>query len=428
MAEKIQIVEALAESGTRYKETALAMPRILIEDSIKHMTVVNGLRGKEVEGFINENGHYKKYATPWDPDGAQQLQARTLETFHLQYESEFDPEPILKTVYSKPIDKIPMITQDMVKKIAIAKMMAISENLNPNIWVGERDEQSDDALSNFDGFATIIRKERSAGNISLANGNLAQLGGINEYNAGVKLQIVWDRRNKKIKKADMFVEDKVLTLYQKWYRNQNFNNANTNTDGTQEYLIGTEKRCRLVSCEGMEGMGYVILTDGKKNMKVGLDGIGTGENATGNFTMFSPGNPKVVALFTDMWMGVNFTRIDKEFLMTASYDLHDESVYATVDPEEDSITATVNDAETLEVTFQGYNLTSSVTVTVSGTGLTSDTETITAEQANADNGKTVTLTYAPLAAATGKGTVRFTSATDDIDLTVKLDLTAEAGE
>lgn len=426
MAEKLQIVEALAESGTRYKETALAMPYILIEDSIKHLNVVHGLRGKEVEGFIDEQGHYKKYKTAWDPDGAQTLKARTLETFHLQYESEFDPEPIMKTVFSKPIDKIPLLTQDMVKKIAIAKMMAISENLNPNIWTGERDEESDDALSNFDGFATIIRKERAAGNISLAAGNLVQLGGINEYNAGVKLQMVWKRRNKKIKKADMFIEDSILTMYQDWYRNQNYNNANTNTDGQQYYLIGTEKKCRLVSCTGMEGMGYVILTDGKQNMKVGIDGIGTGENATGNFKLFNPGNPKVVALFTDCWMGVNFTRIEKEFLMTASYNIHDEAVYATVDPEESTITCDVNETKTLEITFQGYNVTSSVNVTVDGTGLTSDTSVITASDANADGGKKVTLTYAPLAAAEGKGTVRFTSATDDIDLTVQLNLVAEA--
>ena len=425
MADKLQIVEALAESGTRYKETALAMPYILIEDSIKHMNVVHGLRGKEVEGYIDEQGHYKKYKTDWDPEGAQTIKARTLETFHLQYESEFDPEPIMKTCFSKPIDKIPLLTQEMVKKIAIAKMMSISENLNPNIWKGVRDEQSDDALSNFDGFATIIRKERAAGNISLSAGNLVQLGGINEYNAGVKLQMIWKRRNRKIKKADMFIEDSILTMYQDWYRNQNYNNANTDTDGQQYFLIGTEKKCRLVSCTGMEDMGYVILTDGKKNMNVGLDGIGTGENATGGFKLFSPGNPKVVALFTDCWMGVNFSRIDKEFLMTASYDLHDESVYASVDPEESSITATVGESETLEVTFQGYNITSPVNVTVDGAGLTSDTESITADQANAEGGKKVTLTYEPLAAATGKGIVRFVSATDDIDLTVKLDLTAE---
>ena len=122
---------------------------------------------------------------------------------------------------------------------------------------------------------------------------------INRYNAGVKLQLAWNKRNNRIKKAEMFVEEMIKLMYTQWYQDQNFNNANATTDASQEYLIGTDKKCRLVSCEGMAGMGYVIITDGKKNMRVGLDGIGTGEEATGEFRLFNPGNPKVVAMFTD---------------------------------------------------------------------------------------------------------------------------------
>lgn len=420
MADKLQVIEALAASGTKYRTTALEMPVIMINDSIRHMNVVNGLRGQEVQGVIDEGGNYKPYKTPWNPTGAAPLNANILETKHLQYESEFDPEPLLTTLYSKPIDRIPMVTQDMVKEIAVAKMAAISENLCPCIWQGEENTDATDTLSNFDGFATIIRKERTAGNISLSNGNLNQLGGVNEYNAGVKLQIIWERRDRHIKRADLFLEDKFLVAYNKWYRNQNFNNANTDTDGEQQFLIGTEKKCKLVSCFGMEGMGYVILTDGKKNMRVGIDGIGTGENATGGFKLFSPGNPKLVAMFTDCWMGVNFTSVDKRFFSCASYNLHDDSVYATVDPEEKTVNATAGTATTVAVNFQGYNLTSSVTVTVSGTGFSVDTATITAAQGNADGGKTITVTFNHATPGTYNGVVRLVSATDDIDLTAKI--------
>ena len=426
MADQIQLVQALAESGTRYRKTALEMPYLLVQESTKYMTEVHQLRGSEVEGYIDEEGNYKPYKTPWDPSGAAPIKARTLTTHHLQYEAEFDPEPLLKTIYSKPIDKIPMITQEMVKKIAVAKMRAISEGLNECIWQGVRDENSTDNLANFDGFATIIRQEISAGNIALNKGNYMQLGGINEYNAGVKLQLIWERRNRKIKRADMFAEDWIVdVLYNKWYRNQNFNNANTDTDGTQKFLIGTEKKCRLVSCPGMEGMGYVILTDGKRNMRVGIDGIGTGEDATGNFILRNGNNIKEVQMFTDCWMGVNFTSVDARFLMTASYNLHDESVYATVDPEEDTITTVAGTSETVEVTFKGYNLTSSTSVNVSGTGYSCDVQTITAEDANAADGKTVTVTFESATAVEDvDGLIRFVNATDDIDLTVRLKATA----
>lgn len=417
-ASQIQICEALAESGTRYRKEALAMPRVLINDTVKHMTVINGLRGKEVEGYIDESGNYKPYKTAWNPDGVAEIKARTLETKHLQYEAEFDPEPLLKTIYSKPTDKIPMITQTMVRDIAVAKMAALSEGLNECIWQGEYDPDDTTNLCNFDGFKTIIEQEKTAGAIALNKGNYMQLGGINRYNAGVKLQLAWNKRNNRIKKAEMFVEEMIKLMYTQWYQDQNFNNANATTDASQEYLIGTDKKCRLVSCEGMAGMGYVIITDGKKNMRVGLDGIGTGEEATGEFRLFNPGNPKVVAMFTDCWMGVNFTSVDARFLMTASYNINDDSVYATVSDEEVTITTTANVSKTAEVIFEGFNLTSSTAVTISGAGLTVSADTITADAANAEGGATLTVTFSGAAAVTG--TLRLTNATDDIDLTVKI--------
>lgn len=420
MVSKVQFCQALAESGTRYRTTALAMPMVMIHDSIQHMMVVTQLRGKEIQGVIDEGGNYKPYKTPWNPSDAAEIKACILETKHLQYEAEFDPESVMKTIYSTPLDKIPMISQKMVKEICVAKMGAISENLNPCIWKGVANEDATDTLSNFDGFATIVGQNRSTGAISLTAGNLCQLGGINQYNAGVKLKTIWKRRNKKITKAEMFLEDQLLTFYDEWYRNQNYNNANTNTDGVQQYLIGTEKKCKLVSCYGMDGMGYIILTDGKKNMRVGIDGIGTGENATGDFEIRRGDNPKTVQMFTDCWMGVNFTSVDQRFLMTASYNINDDSVYATVSTESIDTTGTAGTNKTATVDFQGYNLTSATTVTVSGTGISCNVESISASDANASNGKTCTVTFASANAATISGTLRFVNATDDIDLTVSL--------
>ena len=427
MATKVQLAEAIAASGIKYQKTALAMPYETISANIRFMNVVNQLRGKMVTGYIDESGNYKPYKTDWDPEDANAILARELETFHLQYEAAFDPEPLMTTIFSTPLDKIPMVTNDMVKKIAIAKMMAVSENLNPCIWQGVRNSNGTGKLDNFDGFATIIGKEITAGNIGLNKGNYMQLGGVNKYNIGAKLLQLWNKRDRHIKRADMFIEDSLYVMYQQWYRDQNFNNANTDTDGTQLFLIGTEKKCRLVTGPGMEGMGYVIITDGKTNMQVGLDGIGTGENATGTFLLKPDNNPKVVDIFTDMWMGVNFAMIDKRFLMVASYSINDDSVYATVDPENhDMGEVTVGQTDTVEIDFQGYNVTSSTAVTISGTGFTADVDTITADDANAEGGKTVTVTFTPLAAGLVNGVLRFVNATDDIDLTVKVKATGKA--
>lgn len=418
MADKIQLADALVDSGHRFAPTALAMPRELINESVKWMDEIKPLRGKFTRGTYKANGHYKPYKTNWNPGNPGQITERTLETFQCQVEEEFDPSSVLTTVYSKPLESIDHIGMDIVKLITVEEMRKASEDLNECIWQGVRDANGTSSLANFDGFATIITKEKAAGNISDANGNYFQAGGLTKYNVGDKLKAIWKRRNRKIKRGEMYVEQDILDMYNEWYQAKNFNNANTNTDGQQQFLIGTEKKCKLVSCPGMEGMGYIIITEGKSNLMFGSEGIGTGEDATAPFIIRHGNNIKTCQLYTEAWLGVEFSHIEKEFLMVASYNIHDEEVYAMVDNEDLTITSTANTAKTATVTLKGFNLTSSIAVTISGTGFSCDTSVITADQANDPDGKTVTVTFNSATSSTG--TLRFVSATDDIDLTVDL--------
>ncbi len=80
----------------------------------------------------------------------------------------------------------------------------------------------------------------------------------------------------------------------------------------------------------------------------------------------------------------------------------------TVDPTSLSFTSCyAGDTYTKTFTVKGYNLTGNVNLSVSGTGYTVSPSTLTATQAN--NGATVTVTYAPTAAGTHTGTVTVAS-------------------
>ena len=59
MVSKVQLNQAIAESGTRYRETALTMPMMMVNESIKYLNVVTQLRGKEVQLEIDEEGNIK---------------------------------------------------------------------------------------------------------------------------------------------------------------------------------------------------------------------------------------------------------------------------------------------------------------------------------------------------------------------------------
>lgn len=418
MADKIQLADALAESGHRFAPTALAMPRELIHESVRWMDEIKPLRGKYTRGTYKANGHYKPYKTNWNPGDPGQITARTLETFQCQVEEEFDPSSVLTTVYSKPLESIDHIGMDIVKLITVEEMRKASEDLNECIWQGVRNENGTTSLSNFDGFATIISRERTAGNISIANGNYFQLGGLTKYNVGDKLKSLWKHRDRKLKRGEMYVEQAILDLYNEWYLAKNFNNANTDTDGLQQFLYGTEKKCKLVSCPGMEGMGYIIITEGKSNLMFGSEGIGTGEDATAPFIIRHGNNIKTCQLYTEAWLGVEFSHIEKEFLMVSSYTINDEDVYATVSDEDITISTTANTSKTATVKFYGHNLTSTTAVTISGAGLSVSADSISAANANADSGYTLTITFTGAAAV--EGTLRFTNATDDIDFTVNV--------
>lgn len=420
MADRVQLANALVDSGQQFAPTALAMPRELINESVKWMDEIKPLRGKYTRGTYKAGGHYKPLKPDWNPDQPGNFVARTLETFACQVEEEFDPASMLTTVYSKPLESIDHIGMDIVKLIAVEEMRKASEDLNECIWQGVRNESSTDSLANFDGFGTIIRKELTAGNIGINKGNYKQTGGINKFNVGPKLKAIWKKRNRKIKSGEMYVEQEILDMYNEWYQAQNFNNANTNTDGQQQYLIGSNKKCKLVSCPGMEGMGFIIVTDGKRNLMFGSHGIGVGEDAVAPFILRHGNNVKSVQLYTEAWFGVQFSHIEKEFLMVSSYRLVDTDTDLTVDNEEIEFDDTeIGETDTATLTLKGQNLTSSVTVTCDG-AFTANVDTITADDLNADDGKTITITFTPTEAGDTTGTIRFVSATDDINLPVSL--------
>lgn len=95
-----------------------------------------------------------------------------------------------------------------------------------------------------------------------------------------------------------------------------------------------------------------------------------------------------------------------------------EAPSATVSEDSLSITTTSGTAKTATVDFVGANLTEETLVIVSGTGFSCNVQSITANDANTEGGKTVTVTFQGTADSTG--TLRFVNVADGIDITVEL--------
>jgi len=411
-----------------FRESVLAEVLYQIRDNIKIMRHTSMLRGDDTSYMLRGNGEF----TPYDPDGEPTapgaIKARTLSTKHSELFQEFDPENIYRTLFDKPLSKS-KLSMPIVKAIVVEDIRVAASKLNFTIWSGVYDEDGTNNLANFNGFDTIIANEKAAATptISQALGNYLQLGQINPYNAGDKLKLLWTVANDLLKKTDgvlfMIMPDSVRDMYMTWCTNHaNQSLASIYVEKYNGvYLHNTNKKCVLISPPGTDNLTHIILTS-RNNLRIGSDGIGEGDNATGQYLLRLHGtNPRKVQMYTDCWMGVNFEAVTKEYLMCASFTSNNSAVYASVEPESIAFDDT-NSGSTDTATFvvKGVNLTSSLQVTVNGGDgkVTVDVSTITASDAMASDGKTVTATFAPTAAGTKTGTIIIASATDDIYLEI----------
>jgi hypothetical protein len=124
-------------------------------------------------------------------------------------------------------------------------------------------------------------------------------------------------------------------------------------------------------------------------------------------------------------MGVDFANVSADFLMVGARTVKDDTVYmdanrSSVDFPDTNLSA----SKTEKIKFFGFNLTASTTLTLEGTDAAEfslDANTITAAQANAAEGKEITITFAPLTTAGEReAALRVTNATDNVSMVIPI--------
>ena len=171
---------------------------------------------------------------------------------------------------------------------------------------------------------------------------------------------------------------------------------------------------------GTEGMKHCFITT-EENMKVGFDVL---SNST-KFNVRVPDNPHMVQMYAKIYMGVEFANIDKEFLMVGARTVKDDSVY--MDTDKTSVTfadTTLGQSKTATVKLLGFNLTATSDITVEGTNkseFTLSADAVTADDANADEGEEITITFAPTNTAGDRNAqLRISNATDNVNIVIPL--------
>lgn len=420
---KPTIAEALVHSNQRFRKECLAIIPASVEEVTAHMRVVNNLKGKETEATIVPQAHFRPYHSEKIVSGTAGLTARTLETFPLEILEEFDPEDLYTTCFDQPFDaakdQLPI-----VRRLLQAEMINASSELCDAIFRGVRNAAGTGALDCFDGFDTIIANEIEAGNISKDNGNFITLGEVDESNIGDRWKLMYRKIDKKLrggakKKLKLICSDTEYDMYKNWYAAR-FGQGNFAGTPEQTYLDGTNNKVQIVPLPGMDDTMHCFITV-QENMKVGFDVF----SKHVKFEVRIPDNPNLVQMHAKIYMGVDFANIDSEFLFVAARTVVDDSVYMTTDKEKIVFDDTVlTESDTATINLQGFNMTAATDLAIEGTDkamFSLSANTVSADDANAEGGADITVTFAPTTEAGPRtAQLRISNATDNVSIVVPL--------
>ena len=422
------IATALIHSNHRFRKELMLIAVASIMECTKHMRVINGLKGKETEATIVPQAHFRPYKSEKVVGNTASLTARTLETFPLEILEEFDPENLYTTVFGVPFDA-EKVDLEIVRKLLQEEMKNASRGLCDLLCRGVRNATGTGRLDGFNGLDTIIANEITAGNISFANGNFANIGELTEYN----IVDVWYNMFTMIDEALLGDSSKKLKLICSIKDYQVYKKGYAIKYGTgifagmpeQKFLDGTNDKVEIVPLPGMEGSAHVFITT-QENMKVGFDVL----SRHTVFEVRKPDNPNVVQMHAKIYMGVDFANVDKEFLFVGARTIKSSTVFMTSDTAKVAFAdTTLSQTKTAKVKLFGFNLTSATSLTLEGTdasefSLSDGTNTISsvsADDANGSTGYEVTITFAPLTTAGARtAALRITNATDNVSIVIPI--------
>lgn len=408
--------DALVQSGHQYSQDFITMPQAVLAKSLIFLNKLTGIHGKLTVSKLKSDAQWKPYQIgTYESSNSTSFEPRTIETYMLELIEEFDPATVYQTVFGKVLKK-DRTTLEAVRA-AVAEMGRVaSAKLVKAIWTGKRNASGKTCMDGFDGFDTIITKEKAAGNISNALGNYFQSGKLTEYNIGDKLMLLWSKMSHILKENEtlyLYMPSNVREMYDKWY-NDNYRSANYTNEYNQRVLVGTNKRCVIADIAGMDDVKHIIFTT-KDNMVVGFDG----ESGMESFDIRTPNNPKMVQIFAELFMGCQIINLEKECFCCSGFTSEFDVPYISYSPEELDFGVQVSASKEV-VHIEGFSLTSSLEVNVIGESFYTAIESISVADAKA--GFDIPITFSPGATAgvVHAGKLLITSNTDIIEVEIPL--------
>lgn len=289
-------------------------PVLACEDTLKHMTVIPGIRGKYHYGTAGSNAQFAPFNAFRKSASSMNVVFRTLETFLGSFQEDFVPNQYITTLLGRSADFFGEGQRETpsAKLVLQAVMASCGMALHDALFTAKRDETGDETSDLFDGWGTIADNEIADGTIAESKGNLMAHDAITTSNVMDTLKSLERGANPILRamKKNLYCAPEVLDAYNDAYLlthgatpyNQKFE---------QTFLEGSSNKTTIIALPSLAGSDKMYLTP-KENMLFGCDTMGDVERLEILRT-----KPFVLTLAAAMFFGTNFYSIDPRFLRVA---------------------------------------------------------------------------------------------------------------
>lgn len=306
----------LAKSARKYRKELLMMPVIALESSLKHMTLRTGVRGDETVGELTASISIGPYSDTRTDTSDTNVKGRTLTTYRGSVIKKFSPNSVADSIYGSAV-----LSGEGLKNTDITMMVVaflakqVSKQLNKYLWTAKRNDAGTDTVDLFNGFDTITDNEITAGNISVAKGNMFQFAAaIDATNAVDKLKEMFRAAYDELQGeyCKMFMPKSIYNLYCDDYQASN-GALPYNTTFKKTFLEGSDDQCELVALPNKKGSKYIHMTT-QSNMLVGVDQMSQQEQIN-----VEKLDALVLTFVMVMYFGTQFESISPERLLVGKF-------------------------------------------------------------------------------------------------------------
>ena len=315
MADKHQIEFSDADykkAAEKWQKQLLLMPIVSCGETLKYMTGMPGVRTATHLGSYESNAQFAPYKASRKSANTTKIDFRTLEPFFGNVCEDFEPNQYIQTLLGQSADFL----GDGQKQAPSAKLVlaavakALGGKLNEVLFTAKRNAEGDTSADLFNGWLTIASEEITAGNISVAKGNLFELGEkIDNSNAVDLLKEIERSCHPILRNTEkfLFCAPEVADAY-----NDNYllthSGINYNTKFNQSFLEGSNNKTTIVPLSNLAGSDKMIVSP-KSNMIYGYDNMSDVEKI--QVDRFAPW---VLTFSAAMFFGTQFRTIDQRFL------------------------------------------------------------------------------------------------------------------